>query len=120
MTRIVIFGPRDLHPPLAEIDAAVTSSPFAGSITEVVCGMQRGVDLAGKAWADERGIPVKPFPADWDAHCRAAGPIRNIAMANYCDAGIHISDGRQTRGSQNMLGQMKRRGKPVYVHEVRR
>jgi hypothetical protein len=35
-------------------------------ITEVVCGCAEGVDTLGRQWAQEAGIPVKEFPADWD------------------------------------------------------
>jgi hypothetical protein len=34
----------------------------------------------GCRWAIEAGIPVKPYPADWRLHGRAAGPIRNTLM----------------------------------------
>jgi hypothetical protein len=50
---------------------------------EVVCGMCRGADLLGKAWADDRRIPVKEMPADWDKHPRAGGHLRNREMAIY-------------------------------------
>ena len=35
-------------------------------VTEVVCGMAKGVDTLGKAWAVCHGIPVKRFLASWD------------------------------------------------------
>lgn len=53
-------------------------------ITEVVCGMYGEADLGGKLWAEMRGIPVAPFPPDWIAFGRKAGPIRNSAMIVYC------------------------------------
>lgn len=40
-----------------------------------------GADALAQAWADERGVPVKPFPADWKNLSKAAGPIRNREMA---------------------------------------
>src|SRR5690606_11812212 len=55
-------------------------------ITEVVCGMARGADTFGMKWAIcEAGLPVAKFPADWDTHGRAAGPIRNAEMRDYAD-----------------------------------
>jgi len=53
------------------------------------------------------------FPADWDTHGRAAGPIRNKQMAEYGDALLLIWDG-ESRGSANMKSNMKKLGKPVY------
>jgi hypothetical protein len=84
------------------------------TITEVVCGECRGPDLMGKAWANQRGIPVKSFPADWSQHGRAAGPKRNAAMADYADAAVVFWDGT-SRGTANMIGEMQRRGKRCIV-----
>lgn len=53
---------------------------------EVVSGGCSGADQQGEAWADEHGLPVKVFPANWDKFGRAAGAIRNRQMAEYADA----------------------------------
>ena len=82
-------------------------------ITEVVCGMARGSDMAGKLWAEENEILVAKFPADWDKHGKAAGHIRNSEMAKYGDALLLIWDG-SSRGSANMKQNMEKLGKPVY------
>ena len=81
-------------------------------ITEVVCGMAKGVDTHGKLWAKDKGIPVKEFPANWNKYGKAAGPIRNKQMAEYADAALVIHNG--SKGSLNMINQMKKVGKPVY------
>lgn len=59
------------------------------------------------------GISIKKFPADWDLHGKAAGPIRNRQMAKYADCLLLIWDGK-SRGSMNMKQEMERIGKPVY------
>lgn len=41
-----------------------------------------GVDLVVDKWAERNLIPVKRFPADWDKHGKAAGPIRNQQMVD--------------------------------------
>lgn len=84
--------------------------PF--EITEVVSGGARGVDAIGEWIAEIVTIPVCRFPADWDKHGKAAGPIRNKQMAEYADAAIVIWDGK-SRGSKNMIETMKKLGKPV-------
>ena len=43
-------------------------------------GEADGADLCALGWATSRGIPVRRFPADWDAHGKAAGPVRNAGM----------------------------------------
>lgn len=82
-------------------------------VTEVVCGMAKGIDSSGHDWAVTYEIPVAKFPADWNAHGKAAGPIRNKQMAEYADALLLIWDG-ESRGSKNMRSEMQKLNKPVY------
>lgn len=46
----------------------------------VIEGEQRGVDLLAREWAEEKGLEVKGFPADWDKYQKRAGFIRNAQM----------------------------------------
>ena len=49
----------------------------------VVCGQMRanrGADLLARDWAIDRSITHIPYPADWNKHGKAAGPIRNQHM----------------------------------------
>ena len=101
--------PFSMYPLIGE---AVKRSGF--NITEEVCGMARGADMYGGKWARENGIPVKKFPANWDEHGKAAGPLRNKEMGDYADAAIiFIWDG--SRGSANMAAYMEKIGKPTYI-----
>lgn len=65
-------------------------------------------------YATETDIPFKVFPADWKKYGRSAGPRRNRQMAEYADAAIVFWDGK-SRGTQNMIQQMRELGKPVEV-----
>lgn len=91
---------------------AVERSGF--EITEVVCGMAIGVDKLGEQWAIANNIAVKEMPANWNAHGKAAGPIRNRQMAEYADAAVIIWDG-VSNGSRNMINEMIRKKKPYFV-----
>lgn len=51
-----------------------------GPITELGEGEAAGVDRFAKQWAKSRGVPVKPYKADWDRYGDAAGAIRNGEM----------------------------------------
>lgn len=94
------------------VGRAVIKSGF--DVTEVVCGMAAGADALGRRWANTHNIPVKQFPAQWNTYARAAGPIRNKQMADYADALIvFIWD--NSRGSANMLKQMRDAEKPCFV-----
>lgn len=84
------------------------------AITEVVCGGATGADALGENYAVQNGIPVKGFPADWNKHGKAAGPIRNRQMAEYADCLIAVWDGK-SRGTKNMIDEMNRLMKPVFL-----
>ncbi len=73
--RDYVFG-RDERKWLDGLNAAL-------GITLVVHGAAPGADTGGRLWAEARGIATKAFPADWNRHGNAAGPLRNEAMANY-------------------------------------
>lgn len=46
----------------------------------IIEGEQRGADLLAREWAEDRGVEVRGFPADWETHKKAAGFIRNSQM----------------------------------------
>ena len=69
---------------------------------EIVSGGARGADYLGELYAQVQSLPLKIFPADWDTHGKAAGPIRNTQMAEYADALIAFWDGR-SRGTKHMI-----------------
>jgi predicted Rossmann-fold nucleotide-binding protein len=108
--KLIIAGGRDYamtfqdHAALSAINANL-------GVTEVVSGAASGADKGGEQWATAVGIPVKQFPADWNAHGRAAGPIRNGQMAEYADALAVFPGGR---GTENMIKQAKAKGLLIF------
>jgi len=108
--KIVIAGSR--FATLSEQDLARLDAINAEHhVTEVVSGGADGVDAAGEAWAQSRGIAVRIFPAEWQRYHRAAGPIRNRKMAAYADAAALFPGGSGTR---NMLAEARRAGLQVF------
>lgn len=95
------------------VDRAMAECPWA--VTEVVSGGARGADAFGEEWARDRRVPVRVFPADWNRHGRAAGPIRNREMAEYADALVAVWDG-ESRGTKNMIEEATKRGLKVHVY----
>jgi hypothetical protein len=83
----------------------------------IIHGAQRGADTLGKAWAEERGLPVEAFPAAWKTHGHAAGPIRNRAMAEAAEALVCFDGGGP--GSKSMLTIAREKGIAVRVVDVR-
>lgn len=104
--RTIIAGSREGVTP-KDVLEAIERAPF--SITSVLCGMARGADSFGMAWAEANGIPVERFPADWERHGKRAGYVRNVEMAEAADALILVWTG-SSRGSKHMLEAAKARG----------
>ncbi len=82
--------------------------------TEIVSGGAPGVDWLAEVYAKKNGIPFKLFPADWKAHGRAAGPIRNREMAAYGDILLAVWDGHN-RGTRNMIQEALKVGDRVVI-----
>lgn len=94
--RLIIAGGRSYIPTYE--DSVRLAALHAGTqITEVISGSGGAADRFGEGWAIVNGIPLRCFPADWAAHGRAAGPIRNAAMAAVADAIVLFPGGKGTR-----------------------
>ncbi|WP_411975946.1 SLOG family protein [Sulfitobacter faviae] len=79
----------------------------------VIHGAARGVDEQAMIAAQTLpGVKHLPFAADWNAHGRAAGPIRNKRMLTEGkpDRVVAFPGGR---GTANMCKQAKEAGVPV-------
>lgn len=125
--KLIIAGGRDIIVAPAELDQLINH--FGLQPTTIVCGMARGIDLSGKIWADERGIPVIPCEPDWDnlmapgarikvnsygkKYNANAGHTRNRYMAKIGDCLLLIWDGRSP-GSASMKVEMISAGKKLY------
>jgi hypothetical protein len=109
--KVIIAGSRNVTDYTILVEA-IDRSGY--TITEVVSGCAVGVDRLGEQWARANNISIKEMPADWNHNGKAAGPMRNKAMAEYADAAIVVWDGKSP-GSRNMIENMIRRKKPYYV-----
>lgn len=112
--KLIIAGSRTIQLSPDQIkDIICLHGGHPTDVDEVVSGNANGIDYSGEIFADQYSIPVKEFPADWDAYGKGAGHIRNTQMANYADALLLIWDG-ESKGSANMKYQMNQLGKPIY------
>lgn len=98
--------------------------------TEICCGMADGIDTYGAEFAHWKGIPIIPFPADWDnlnapgavikknkrgkLYNVRAGHDRNQRMADYADVLLAIWDGRST-GTEDMMRRAGAAGLRVFM-----
>jgi hypothetical protein len=118
--RTIVAGSR-LIEDYSIVVRAIEGCDFKDKITEVVSGKAIGVDTLGERWAEENGLPVKPFPVEpheWILYGKSAGYLRNEEMADYADALILIwtGDKENSPGSHNMLEIAKCLG--LKTHEV--
>lgn len=83
-----------------------------GPITCLIEGGARGVDQNAYAWAKWRGLEQQTYPADWEAHGRAAGPIRNAQMLAHGNPDLVIAF-PGGKGTAHMMGLARRHGVEV-------
>lgn len=110
--KTIIAGTRDATD-YSLIEESVKQSGFL--ITEVVSGCARGIDTLGEQWAQNNGIPVKRFPADWNRFKKSAGPIRNQQMAEYSEALIAIPS-PTSRGTVDMINRARKLNLKVFIY----
>lgn len=84
----------------------------------VIEGGAPGLDWIAAQWADETSSGHERFPADWDRHGKAVGPIRNQQMLDEGkpDAVLAFARGLElSRGTGDMVRRAKRAQVPVTV-----
>ena len=109
--RVIIAGSRTITN-LALVRVAMTQSGLTP--TRVVSGTARGADMLGEMWANENGVPVVRYPADWDGLGKRAGYVRNRLMADNADALVALWDGC-SKGTKDMIETARLKGLEVYV-----
>lgn len=106
--RVLVCGGRD-YDDRDQLFWVLDAAHHANPIILLIHGAARGADQLAADWALERGVLCNAYPADWDAHGKAAGPIRNKKML---DAGkphmvIAFPGGK---GTANMIQQAEAAG----------
>lgn len=122
--RVLVCGSRDWDDPeivRVILDGAVALHKSNSRQPMVVIeGAARGADSHAGEWARRHpwDCQLLEYPADWDTHGRAAGPIRNKQMLEEGQPTVvfAFSDNlEESRGTANMVAQAKKAGVPVYV-----
>lgn len=84
----------------------------------IIEGEAKGADRFAGIYAEAVGLEVLRFPAQWDKHGRAAGPIRNKQMLTEGKPTLVVAfhdDIENSKGTKNMLTQAKRASVPTRV-----
>lgn len=84
--------------------------------TIIIEGDARGADKMCGWIAEQLGLTVLKFPADWDKYGKAAGPIRNQQMIDKGKPteAIAFWDG-VSRGTSDMINRLKKANIPVDI-----
>lgn len=115
--KVIIAGSRDIFFPHI-VGEAVEESGF--DVTEVVSGGAVGVDALGELYAKQHGLPIHVILAEWSRWGKAAGTIRNRAMADYvAPAGglVAVWNGKST-GTAHMIETANRARLKFYVRRI--
>lgn len=84
---------------------------------EIVSGKAEGADKLGEIYANEKGYPVKPFPANWNLG-KIAGYLRNKEMAEYADACVVFWDGTSP-GTKMMIDLAREYNLPLRICKIK-
>lgn len=79
MVTLLVTGGRNALSPMQQLRVEAAVKKAAKLCDTLVCGCAPGVDTSA-VLAFERHGGVRVYKADWKAHGRAAGPIRNREM----------------------------------------
>ena len=121
--RIIIAGGRDFNDYNLlrnSVIKIITDKTALPDLAAIVSGMARGADKLGVQFADEMGLEIVRFPADWDGLGKRAGYVRNVEMAKFASEddnnGMLIAfwDGK-SKGTKHMIDTAKKHGLEIHV-----
>ena len=102
--KIVAFtGSREITNEFLVVSILLKHYPTPKDII-VRVGDAKGVDAIVRDWADQEGLEIEIFEADWKKYGRSAGPIRNAAMMIGANEYCAIWDG-VSRGTKNAINE---------------
>lgn len=86
--------------------------------TIIINGACRGADNIAHFVAQDLHLECRDYPAKWDAHGKAAGPIRNQEMIDkeHPDLVIVFHENiKESKGTKDMCKRAKEQGIPVIL-----
>lgn len=109
--KVLVCGGRDFDE-VAIVDAALDALHNKHGLTHLIHGGAQGADAIASWWASgRRDVQEVICPANWDMNGRAAGPMRNRAMAELSpDLVLAFKGGR---GTESMVKIAEALGIPV-------
>jgi len=110
--RILVTGGRTFSD-AAKVATALAAIHRKHGIAAIIQGGADGADRLCAEWAWNNGIPVGTYNADWRAHGKAAGPMRNQRMIDdgKPDAAVAFAGGS---GTADMVRRIKAADVPLW------
>lgn len=118
MFRVIVTGSRQLvDQTLVWLTLDVLAAEH-GPLTVVHGGCPNGADRYATAWCRARGAAQVVYPADWDRHGLAAGPIRNFQMVADGAALVVAfpQAGAKNRGTRHCVDAAGAVGLPIDIY----
>lgn len=112
--RALFSGSRHWDDPY-RVQAVIDELPPEAVI--VVGDCPTGVDRTVRDHAADLGRATEVHAADWSAHGKAAGPLRNQQMVDAGADEAHFFITAAARGTRHCLDAARRAGIPTHVHQ---
>lgn len=115
--KVIVAGSRGINDQELIIKIVAASGM---KITELICGMARGVDLNAREVLERQAtqsgnwLSVQEHWPDWENEGKAAGYKRNLRMAKEADGLIAIWNG-ESKGTKHMIDIMRGMNKPCFI-----
>lgn len=114
--RVLVCGSRefDSWPRMANELSNLIRKPSV-----IIHGDAAGADRLAGLWARRNDVKEEAYPADWDKHGKAAGPIRNKQMLDEGKPDYIIAFlSQNSKGTKNMIDQAKKARVPCIIHNI--
>lgn len=111
--KVLVCGGRD-YADQQKVDQVLGAIDRIDGIDTIIEGCASGADSLAEDWARRMGKVLRHFPADWQKHGRAAGPLRNrqMLLEGRPDAVVAFPGGR---GTAHMTRIAQEAGVPVRI-----
>jgi len=96
------------------LEATIDELRTIYDITTIVSGGAKGADHLAEIYAEENGLELDVYPADWDNYGKGAGYIRNTDIWNNSDLGVAFWDG-ESKGTAHSFKLSEKQKKKLYV-----
>ena len=96
--------------------AGALEALIADQKVTILTGGATGVDQLAHQWAGKKKLDRQVLNANWAAHNKAAGPIRNAEMVKMGTHLIAFHNG--SRGTQDIINKARKKGIPVKIVKI--